>query len=117
MSADSAIGTDAALDKIYEELCKMEVGEIKMIETENNLHIIEKLPLDAGAYNVKANSDFFTFYDAELEKYVEFGYYIRTPLFLEYIEAKLEEYKDIIVIDEELLRKTKLSTVKANYYF
>lgn len=117
MSADSAIGTDAALDKIYEELCDMEVGEIRLIETENNLHIVEKLPLDKGAYDVEANSDFFTFYDAELGKYVKFDYYIRTPLFLEYIENKLSEYEDVIKIDEALLKKTKISTVKANYYF
>ena len=63
ISKDSAMGTDAALEKIYTELQSMEVGQIKLIETENNLHIVEKLELDEGAYDKAANTDFFTFYD------------------------------------------------------
>jgi hypothetical protein len=117
MSKDSALGTDEALEKIYNELIKMKDGEIKMIETANNLHIVQKLPLDDGAYSKSSNSDFFTFYDSELQTYITFEQYLKTPLFLEYIADSLEKFSADIKIDEELLKKYKLSTVEANYYY
>ena len=117
MSKDSAMGTDAALEKIYNELQAMEVGQIKLIETENNLHIVEKLELDEGAYDKTANTDFFTFYDAELGALETFEQYLKEPLFLEYIAESLEKYSAEVKIDEELLNKYKLSTVEANYYY
>lgn len=117
MSRDSAMGTDAALEKIYTALQEMKVGEIRLIETENNLHIIEKLPLEEGAYDKSINADFFTFYDSEIGKYVTFEEYLKDPLFLDYIAESLEKYSADIKIDEEQLKKSKLSTVKANYYY
>ena len=117
MSRDSATGTDAALEKIYNELQNMKVGEIKLIETENNLHIIEKLPLEEGAYDKSINADFFTFYDSELQQYVTFEEYLKDPLFLDYIAESLEKHSADIKINENLLKKYKLSTVKANYYY
>ena len=117
MSQDSAMGTDAALEKIYTELKSMEVGQIKLIETENNLHIVEKLELDEGAYDKIANSDFFLFYNAETQTYDTYEAYLREPLFLEYIAESLEKFSADIKIDQELLKKYKLSTVQANYYY
>ncbi len=117
MSKDSAMGTDAALEKIYNELQAMEVGQIKLIETENNLHIVEKLELDEGAYDKTANTDFFTFYDAELGALETFEQYLKEPLFLEYIAESLEKYSAEVKINEELLNKYKLSNVQANYYY
>jgi hypothetical protein len=117
MSKDSAMGTDAALEKIYNELQSMEVGQIKLIETENNLHIVEKLELDEGAYDKTANSDFFTFYDAELGQITTFENYLKEPLFLDYIAESLAKFSADVKIDEELLNKYKLSNVQANYYY
>ena len=117
MSRDSAMGTDAALEKIYNELQNMKVGEIKLIETENNLHIVEKLPLEEGAYDKSINSDFFTFYDSELGVVATFEEYLKDPLFLDYIAESLEKYSADVKINEEQLKKIKLSTVKANYYY
>ncbi len=117
MSKDSAMGTDAALEKIYNELQSMEVGQIKLIETENNLHIVQKLELDEGAYDKTANTDFFTFYDAELGAITTFENYLKEPLFLEYIAESLEKFSADVKIDEELLKKYKLSSVQANYYY
>ena len=117
ISKDSAMGTDAALEKIYTELQSMEVGQIKLIETENNLHIVEKLELDEGAYDKTSNSDFFTFYDAELGQITTFENYLKEPLFLDYIAESLAKFSADVKIDEELLKKYKLSTVQANYYY
>lgn len=117
MSADSALGTDASLEKIYNALQDMKVGEIKLIETETGLHIVEKLELDEGAYDKESNSDFFTFWDSETQTYMTFDQFLKDPLFLEYIAESLEKFSADVKIDEELLKKYKLSTVEANYYY
>lgn len=117
MSRDSALGTDAALEKIYNELQDMKVGEVRLVETENNLHIVEKLELEEGAYDKSSNSDFFTFWDSETQTYKTFDEYLKDPLFLEYIAESLEKFSADVKINEEELKKKKLSTVKANYYY
>lgn len=117
MSKDSSLGTDSALEKIYTELQNMKVGEIKLIETENNLHIVEKLELAEGAYDKSENADFFSFWDPEAAEYMTFEGYLKEPLFLEYIAESLEKFSTDVKIDEELLKKYKLSSVEANYYY
>lgn len=117
MSKDSALGTDEALEKIYTELSAMKVGDIKLIETENNLHIVEKLELAEGAYDKSENADFFSFWDPETSSYMTFEGYLKEPMFLEYIAESLEQYSAAIKIDEALLKKHKLSNVEPNYYF
>lgn len=117
MSADSALGTDASLETIYNALLEMKVGEIKLVETEAGLHIVEKLELDEGAYDKESNSDFFTFWDSETQTYMTFEQFLKDPLFLDYISKSLEKFSADVKIDEELLKKYKLSTVQANYYY
>ena len=117
ISRDSAMGSDPALEKIYTELQDMKVGEIRLIETENNLHIVEKLELVEGAYDDSANIDFFSFYDPETDSLLTFEGYLREPLFLEYISESLEKFSADIKIDTDALNKKKLSNVKANYNY
>ena len=117
MSKDSAMGGDAALEKIYTELQTMNVGDIRLIETASSLHIVQKLELQEGAYDDSANVDFFTFYDPELENYITFEAYLREPLFLDFIAESLEKFSADIKIDQDALKKKKLSNVKANYYY
>ena len=111
------MGADAALEKIYTELQTMNVGDIRLIETESSLHIVQKLELQEGAYDDSANVDFFTFYDPELENYITFEAYLREPLFLDFIAESLEKFSADIKIDQDALKKKKLSNVKANYYY
>lgn len=117
MSKESSMGTDKALEKIFTELQDMKDGEIRLIETESSLHIVEKLELDEGAYDNSANVDFFTFYDPELENYVTFEQYLKEPLFLEFISESLEKFSADIKIDDAALKKKKLSNVKANFNY
>ncbi len=117
ISRDSAMGSDPALEKIYTELGNMKVGEIRLIETENNLHIVEKLELVEGAYDDSANVDFFSFYDPETDGLLTFEGYLREPLFLEYISESLEKFSADIKIDTDALNKKKLSNVKANFNY
>ncbi len=117
ISQDSAMGTDPALEKIYNELVSMEVGQIKLIETETGLHIVKKLELDEGAYDKEINSDFFKFYDPDTQNYVTYEGYLKEPLFLEYINESLEKFSADIKIDEERLKSKKLSNVQSNFYY
>ncbi len=114
---DSAMGSDPALEKIYTELQNMKVGEIRLIETENNLHIVEKLELVEGAYDDSANIDFFSFYDPESDSLLTFEGFLVEPLFLEYIAESLEKFSADIKIDTDALNKKKLSNVKANFNY
>lgn len=116
MSAESSIGNDEDLQKIYEALTDMEDGEVRQIELTNSLHIIKKYKLDAGAYSRSENSDFFLFSDGT-QGYVTFAQYVKTPIFLEYIKERLDQYAADIKIDEDLLEGYKISKVKANYSF
>jgi hypothetical protein len=111
------MGSDPALEKIYTELQNMKVGEIRLIETESNLHIVEKLELVEGAYDDSANVDFFSFYDPESDGLLTFEGYLVEPLFLEYIAESLEKFSADIKIDTDALNKKKLSNVKANYNY
>ncbi len=116
MSAESSFGNDEDLQKIYETLCEMKVGELRELELSNSLHIIKKYELDTGAYAKAENSDFFLFNDGT-GSYQTLQQYVKTPLFLDYIKGKLDEFSADIKIDEEALSQYRISKVKSNYNF
>lgn len=117
MSSESAFGNDSDLQKIYEALVEMKDGEVKQIELSNSLHIIKKYALDSGAYSKEENVDFFSFYDSGTQKYQTYNQYVKTPIFIEYIKERLEQYSVDVKIDEEALAEYRISKVKANYNF
>ena len=116
MSAESSFGNDEDLQKIYETLCEMKVGEGRELELSNSLHIIKKYELDTGAYAKAENSDFFLFNDGT-GSYQTLQQYVKTPLFLDYIKGKLDEFSADIKIDEEALSQYRISKDKSNYNF
>lgn len=116
MSAESSFGNDEDLQKIYETLCEMKVGGVRELELSNSLHIIKKYELDTGAYAKAENSDFFLFNDGT-GSYQTLQQYVKTPLFLDYIKGKLDEFSADIKIDEEALSQYRISKVKSNYNF
>lgn len=117
MSSESAFGNDSDLQKIYEALLEMKDGEVKQIELSNSLHIIKKYALDSGAYSKEENVDFFSFYDSGTQKYQTYNQYVKTPIFIEYIKERLEQYSVDVKIDEEALAEYRISKVRANYNF
>ena len=68
-------------------------------------------------YHCDRYSDFFLYYDSGSMSYQPFTQYVKTPIFLEYIADRLEQYSSDIKIDEEALNEYKISKVKANYNF
>ncbi len=104
-------------EKLFDALCEMKAGEIRLVELENTLHVIQKLELDEGAYDKAENSDFFSFYDSSSGGYVSLKDYIITPLFLDYIEKRQSVVKDRIECRDEVREKHKISQVAANSIF
>ncbi|MCQ2427048.1 MAG: hypothetical protein MJ137_01425 [Clostridia bacterium] len=117
MCRDQILYAGEEANKIFDTVSETADDGIAFIELENSLHIIHKLPLTAGAWKKPANSDFFLFYDSATSKYISIGNYIKTPLFLEYIESKRKEMTGSIVVNDDVRARCKISSVKENYYF
>ena len=103
--------------KIFEALEQMADGEIRTVELSDTLHIIKKLALDAGAYDKSQNADFFSFYDPSSGGYVNLKTYIRTPLFLSYVENERTSLAGEIKSFDEVRQRHSIATVTANYIF
>ena len=117
MSEDSMANATGDLSSLYTTLESMSLGEVKLVELTNSIHIIKRLSLDAGAWKQSVNDDFFNFYDSSTGGYVTFKEYLKTPLFLEYIETRLSGFSADIKTNDSIISETKISTVTANYYF
>ena len=117
MCADSSFGDSADLQKIYETHCEMEVGEVRMLELSGTINIVEKLELDEGAYQAEANSDFFLFWDSSTQTLQPYAEYLKTPMFLKYIQDHLDSYSSEIKTYDDIVKKHTISSVEANYEF
>ena len=100
---------------MYNEKFLTRAGAVESLPgvTEDSL---KKYELDTGAYAKAENSDFFLFNDGT-GSYQTLQQYVKTPLFLDYIKGKLDEFSADIKIDEEALSQYRISKVKSNYNF
>jgi len=103
--------------KIYDALEEMKDGEVRSVELSDTIHIIRKLPLDDNAWESPQNADFFSFYDSAAGGYVGLATYIRTPLFLEYVESERKALADEIKVYDEVKSRHTIAGVTANYIF
>ena len=79
------------LNELAVELAKAQVGDVILFESDNAFHLVMKYPLPKGAWDVKANADWFSTFEDEV---------------IESIIVKLcEEYVDQVVVDEDVLAK------------
>jgi len=117
MCEDQILYSGEDANKIWETVSEMKEGEIKFLELDNSLHVIRKLSLTENAWKNSANEDFFLFYDSSTGKYISLGNYIKTPLFLEYIENYRKELAGQITENTDVRSRCKISTVAENYYF
>ncbi len=117
MCSDQILYSGDDANRIFDTVSGMETGEVKMLELDNSIHILRRLPLTENAWKISSNQDFFLFYDSESSDYISLGEYIVTPLFLKYIEDKRKEYADSIEVDEAIRKNCKISKVKENYNF
>ena len=95
--------------EVLEALTEMEVGEVRKVYSDYGIHVVMKYELPKGAYNDKANADFFSTKEGQLAFLSD----LKSMLLADY----LEQYKANIVIDEELLATVSMKTVGANFYY
>ncbi len=88
---------------IITELCRMEDGEIRMVESDSGYHVIMKYELDDGAYAVKENADWFSSFNTDVMQWL-FG-------------ERCEQYLDDIKVNEDLLTHVDIKSVKYNFYY
>lgn len=91
------------IEEVVKALDEMEVGEIRLVESKYGIHIIRRYELDAGAYSKAANKDFFSDFESSLIAKI--------------FNARLEKYKNQIVIDEERLSAYCIKDANANYNY
>ncbi|MDY4897507.1 MAG: peptidylprolyl isomerase [Eubacteriales bacterium] len=92
---------------IIEQLGKMEVGEIRVVESDYGYHVIMKYELDDGAYE---DSDKSVWFENESNSFSDD---VQQWLFT----SRCEEYLDDIKVDEKLLGQIDISMVNPNYYY
>ena len=95
-------GYEDYLIEILELLEEMEVGEIRMLETEYGYHVIMKYDLDAGKY---ANGEY-------TEWFGSFNSALITKLFLDKCAGILPE---ITVNEENLAKARSIKQIGTNY--
>lgn len=92
---------------MIEQLCQMEVGEVRMVESDYGYHVIMKYELDEGAYE---DSDKSVWFENEANSFTD---NVQQWLFT----SRCEEYLDRIEVDEELLGQIDIAMVNPNYYY
>lgn len=92
---------------IIEQLCQMEVGEIRVVESDYGYHVIMKYELDEGAYE---DSDKSVWFENESNSFSDD---VQQWLF----ESLCEGYLDRIEINETLLGQVDMAMVSPNYYY
>lgn len=106
MTKNSEYDVKEVLNTVFE----MKVGEVKRVDSDYGIHIVMKYGLDEGAYDNKANADFFV--NNTTGKYV-FEQELKNELLAKY----LEKYLGMIVIDTKSLEGVDIKSVGANFYY
>lgn len=99
-------GYDYIVD-IITELCRMEDGDIRVVESDYGYHVIMKYELDDGAYDDKDNAVWF---ESESSS---FNSDVMQWLFGE----RCQQYLDKIQVNEDLLIQRDIKSVSPNYYY
>ena len=92
------------LNELATELADAQVGDVILFESDNAYHLVMKYPLGEGAWDVKANEDWFGTFEDEV---------------VASIVVKLcEEHMDRIVVDEDVLAKASdMKSIGANWNY
>lgn len=106
LTKDSPYNIDAVMDTLFNSKtgeAAMKIGEVKIVKSDLGYHIIKRYELDESGYSNKENEDFFTTMIPSLAE----------KLFL----MKLDEYKDRVIINDELIGSIDIKSVGINKTF
>lgn len=91
------------IDKVVNASLGLEVGEMTSVESNYGKHYIRAYALEEGAYEEKANEDFFGDFEAQAVNY--------------FLETELAKYKEMVEVDLELKNTLTITKVKTNKYY
>ncbi len=89
--------------EVLDAVCEMKVGEIRIVKSSVGIHVIRRYELDEKGYSAKENTDFFTDFESSI--------------IAKTFNARLEEYKKLIEVDEERVATYNLKDANANYSY
>ena len=88
------------IDEVTEAAFDMEVGEVRLVNSDYGVHIVKRYELQDKAYDDKSNADFFENFD--------------DAVISEIFQNKLAEHFDKITVNTEEKSKYSIVTTKAN---
>ena len=92
------------LESIVEALGDMEVGEVKLVESDYGYHVVMKYPVEKGAYADKANEDWFEGFEQGLID----------DMFM----SLCKDYTDKVSVNEDVLATVPpMKEIGKNYYY
>ena len=100
------------IDELSKTLSSMKVGEVRLVESDLSYNVIIKTDLETEAYSDERYEGYF--------KDLSFGIYdFTTNLKSDLYETKLKNYKDDIVVNQDVLDSLdfSISNVAPNYYY
>lgn len=100
------------IDEIAIALESMEIGEVRLLESDLSYNIIIKTELERGAY---AEEKYEGYFSDELFGVYDFISNLKTDLYA----ARLAKYQDSVVVNTEVLESLtfSISNVAPNYYY
>ena len=104
--------SSAFIDDMVSSLAEMEIGDVKMLESDLSYNIIIKTELGSGAYN---DDKFENYFSDETYGVFDFIYNLKSELYA----LRLADYIADVKVDEKVLAKSELSikTVIPNFYY
>jgi len=95
--------TDAIFTTFSNELAKLEIGQLAVLNSDSGYYILMRAELDKGAWQNEANSRWFS---------------TLRGLTLEYmLQQRTAEYLDRVEVNEELLATVNITMVGKNFYY
>lgn len=91
------------INDVIDELADMQVGEIRLVESDAGYHVVMKYKLDRGAYNDSDNAVWFEDFTESVANWL--------------FEKKCREHTGSIVVNDSLIEGIDMATVKANYNY
>lgn len=95
---------------VINEVFDMEIGDVRKVKSDYGIHIVMRYELEDAAYNNPENKEMFM--SSKTETYT-FMPELIDDLLYEYVK----DYKNRIVVDEDLLKTVEIKNVGVNFYY
>ena len=102
--------TNYAATEVQKALFEMEIGEVRMIESDYGYHVIMRYELEESAYTKDAYKNLFISNSTGTYMFME-------DLISELLTEYLKPYKERVSVDEDLLSTVDIKRAAVNFYY